>query len=138
MKTKTISLFIISCFTVGLASTSALATEQVDTFKSTLSTVSQGMLNKASADANNWLHVNGNYSQTRYSPASQINIGNVKDLKPAFVFQTAVLESMETAPLVVNGIMYLTTSFNHVYAVDAVSGKEFWHYTHKMGPITTD
>ena len=54
-----------------------------------------------------------------------------------FTFQTAVLESMETAPLVVNGVMFLTTSFNHVYAIDAATGQEFWHYKHKMGPITT-
>ena len=44
---------------------------------------------------------------------------------------------METAPIVVDGVMYLTTSYNHVYAIDAVTGKEFWHYKHKMGPVTT-
>ena len=44
---------------------------------------------------------------------------------------------METAPIVVDGIMYLTTSYNHVYALDAVTGKEFWHYKHKQGPVTT-
>ncbi len=53
------------------------------------------------------------------------------------MFQTAVLESMETAPIVVDGVMFLTTSFNHVYAIDAVTGEEYWHYKHKMGPITT-
>lgn len=53
------------------------------------------------------------------------------------MFQTEVRESMETAPIVVDGIMYMTTSFNHVYALDAVTGREFWHYKHKMGPITT-
>ena len=36
------------------------------------------------------------------------------------MFQTEVLESMETAPIVVDGVMYLTTSYNHVYAIDAV------------------
>ena len=62
---------------------------------------------------------------------------NVGKLKPAFVFQTAVLESMETAPIVVNGVMFLTTSFNHVYAIDATTGDEYWHYKHKLGPIVT-
>jgi len=38
---------------------------------------------------------------------------------------------------VVNGVMYLTTSFNHIHAVDAATGKEFWYYKHKMGPVTT-
>lgn len=99
--------------------------------------VSQSMLDQAVADSKNWLHSNGNYNETRYYPASQINTTNVSKLKPAFVFQTAVLESMETAPLVVNGVMFLTTSYNHVYAIDAVTGKEYWHYKHKMGPVTT-
>jgi glucose dehydrogenase len=44
---------------------------------------------------------------------------------------------METAPIVVNGVMFLTTSFNHVYAIDAATGQEFWHYKHKLGPIVT-
>ena len=99
--------------------------------------VSQAKLNGAAKDGANFLHSNGSYEQTRYYPAAQINTGNVGKLKPAFIFQTEVLESMETAPIVVDGIMYVTTSYNHVYAVDAATGKEFWHYKHKQGPVTT-
>ena len=99
--------------------------------------VSQAKLDGADADASNFLHSNGNYAQTRYYAASQINAGNVAKLRPAFTFQTEVLESMQTAPIVIDGIMYLTTSYNHIYAVDAVTGKEFWHYKHKQGPVTT-
>jgi alcohol dehydrogenase (cytochrome c) len=99
--------------------------------------VTQDQLNRAAGDSRNWLHTQGSYTQTRYYPGAQINTQNVAKLRPAFVFQTEVTESMETAPIVVNGVMYLTTSFNHVYAADAATGKEFWHYKHKMGPITT-
>ncbi len=99
--------------------------------------VSQDMLSKADSDGNNFLHTNGNYEQTRYYPNSQINTGNVKKLVPAWIFQTEVVESMETSPLVVNGVMYVTTSFSHAYALDAKTGEEIWHYKHKMGPITT-
>jgi len=99
--------------------------------------VSQAKLNDAAKDGTNFLHSNGSYEQTRYYPATQINSENVAKLKPAFTFQTAVLESMETAPIVVDGIMYITTSYNHVYAVDAATGKEFWHYKHKQGPVMT-
>ncbi|MHA7679666.1 outer membrane protein assembly factor BamB family protein [Cupriavidus sp. PET2-C1] len=99
--------------------------------------VTQAQLDAAGNNANDWVLSNGSYVQTRYYPGSQINTKNVAKLKPAFLFQTAVLESMETAPIVVNGVMFLTTSYNHVYAIDAVTGKEFWHYKHKMGPITT-
>ncbi len=99
--------------------------------------VPQTRLSAADGDATNFLHSNMNYAQTRYYPAAQINTGNVAKLKPTFQFQTAVLESMETAPIVVDGVMYITTSYNHVYALDAATGKEFWHYKHKMGPVTT-
>nr|MCU0805208.1 PQQ-binding-like beta-propeller repeat protein [Burkholderiales bacterium] len=99
--------------------------------------VTQQQLSGAGGQAANWLHTNGDYSQLRYYPGNQINTGNVKKLRPAFVFQTEVVESMETAPIVVDGIMYLTTSYNHVYAIDAKTGKEFWHFKHKMGPVTT-
>jgi len=102
-----------------------------------LVSITGDMLQKAATDPKNWIHSNGNYDNTRYYPGAQINTGNVGKLKPAFVFQTAVLESMETAPIVINGVMFLTTSFNHVYAIDAVTGEEFWHYKHKMGPVTT-
>ncbi len=44
---------------------------------------------------------------------------------------------METSPIVVNGVMYVTTSFSHVYALNAKTGEVYWHYKHKMGPVTT-
>ena len=105
--------------------------------KASLAPVTQQMLDRAGSDARDWIHSNGSYDQQRFYPGKQINAGNVKRLAPAFVFQTAVLESMETAPIVVDGIMYLTTSFDHVYAIDAKTGEEYWHYKHKMGPIVT-
>ena len=115
----------------GAATTTAKAMTQAP------APVTQAMLNAAGGDAKNWIHANGSYEQTRFHLGKEINTGNVAKLKPAFVFQTAVLESMETAPIVVDGVMFLTTSFNHVYAIDAVTGEEFWHYKQKLGPIVT-
>ena len=102
-----------------------------------LGSVSQSMLDGAAKDSKNWLHPNGSYEQTRFSPASQINTSNVSKLRPAFVFQTGIVESMETAPLVVNGVVFLTTSYNHVYAINAKTGEQYWHYKHKIGPVST-
>ena len=109
---------------------------QAKPMSSKLGAVTQKRLNGASGDKSNWLHVNGGYEQARYFQGNQINSGNVSKLRPAFIFQTAVTESMETAPLIVDGVMFLTTSYNHVYAIDAATGEEYWHYKHKMGPIT--
>jgi alcohol dehydrogenase (cytochrome c) len=100
-------------------------------------TVTQKQLEGADRQGANWLHTNGGYAQTRYYPGAKIDAHNVKKLRPAFVYQTEVLESMQTAPIVADGVMYFTTSFDHVYAIDAATGQEYWHYKHKMGPITT-
>jgi alcohol dehydrogenase (cytochrome c) len=99
--------------------------------------VTQAMLSASQSQGTNWLQTNGGYGQTRFYPGSQINASNVSKLRPAFVFQTDMSESMETAPIVVNGTMFLTTSYDHVYAIDAATGTEYWEYKHKMGPITT-
>lgn len=122
----------------ALAVTFAQAGETTNTsVYGDLNTVTQDMLNRAANDGNNFLHTNANYEQTRYYPSKQINVDNVKNLKPEWIFQTEVVESMETSPIVVNGIMYITTSFNHIYALDARTGEQIWHFKHKMGPITT-
>jgi alcohol dehydrogenase (cytochrome c) len=101
-----------------------------------MQTVTQDLLSRAASDGNNYLHSNGDYLQNRYYPNRQINVGNVAKLRPAWIFQTEVKESLETSPIIVNGVMFVTTSFNHVYALDARTGEEIWHYKHKMGPIT--
>ena len=133
------ALFSFLCGIGVISSAGTVSAEEVKkaTLYGNMTVVTQDMLNRAGGDANNFLHTNGNYSQTRYYPASQINTGNVKNLRPAWIFQTEVVESQETTPIVVNGVMYITTSFSHVYALDAATGEQIWHYKHKMGPITT-
>jgi alcohol dehydrogenase (cytochrome c) len=99
-------------------------------------TVGTSLVTLRASDGNNFLHTNGDYKQLRYYPNRQINASNVAKLRPAWIFQTEVKESMETTPIVINGIMYITTSFNHVYALDARTGEQLWHYKHKLGPVT--
>ena len=98
--------------------------------------VTQQMLNGAGGDSKNFLATNGDYNQRRFYPGKQINTKNVKDLRVAWIFQTDVRESMETSPIIVNGVMYVTTSFDHLYALNAQTGEQLWHYKHDMGPIT--
>ncbi len=102
-----------------------------------MTTVSQDMLNRAGQDANNFLMTHGDYTQKRYFPNRQINTMNVRHLHPAWIFQTEVKETQETAPIVVDGVMYVTTAFDHVYALDARTGAELWHYKQPLGAITT-
>jgi alcohol dehydrogenase (cytochrome c) len=117
----------------------AMAQEQPAAPKTSVtpSNVTQDMLNRAAGDTANFLHTNGDYTQKRYHPAAQINASNVRSLRPAWIFQTDIKESMETSPIVVNGVMYVTTSFSQVYALDAQTGEQLWFYKHALGPITT-
>lgn len=102
-----------------------------------MTTATQDLLNHAGQDANNFLMTNGDYTQKRYFPNRQINTMNVRHLHPAWIFQTEVKETQETSPIVVDGVMYVTTAFDHVYALDARTGAELWHYKQPLGPITT-
>jgi PQQ-dependent dehydrogenase (methanol/ethanol family) len=120
----------------GVAAQEAQETES-STLYGDMGTVTQDLLDHAYGDANNYLHTNGNYDQTRYYPAQQVNRANVHRLQPAWTFKAEIVESLETTPIVINGVMYVTTAFNHVYALNAESGEELWHFTHEMGPITT-
>jgi alcohol dehydrogenase (cytochrome c) len=130
-----------------LAGVSCAATAQAQEFKQVTSAaadktvavnpVSEQQLEAAASDGKNFLHTNGNYAQTRFYPNGQIKVSNVAKLHPAWIFQTEVKESLETSPIVVDGVMYVTTAFSHVYALDAKTGAELWHFKPKLGPITT-
>lgn len=75
----------------------------------------------------NWLTYIGDYSAQRHSPLTQINTGNVSHLVPKWVRRFEGTNDLETVPLVYRGVMYATNS-NEVYALDAVTGREVWHY----------
>ena len=79
----------------------------------------------------------GNYAQTRFHRANRINRETVRRLKLAWSFEMNVTESIETAPIVYDGVMYVTSAFNHLFAVDARTGNELWRYEHVMAPVVS-
>ncbi|MCU1629694.1 MAG: alcohol dehydrogenase [Pseudonocardia sp.] len=92
----------------------------------------------ARSEPENWLTYYGAYDGQRYSPLDQINTENVKRIGPAWIFQAgttgmiagASTYSFEAAPIVVNGIMFLSGWDGWVWALDARTGKEIWRYKH--------
>ena len=81
----------------------------------------------------NWLVYGGNLANTRYVPNDQINVDNVADLDLQWIFQTGIIGSFENTPIVEDGVMYVTTPYNQVFAIDAATGQQLWHYEHKLG-----
>src|ERR687885_1980518 len=92
----------------------------------------------AQSRASEWRYYGGDEGGTRYSSLSQINRSNVGRLQRAWVYHTGELDlglrtssfqaSFSTTPLVVGGVMYLTTPSSRVIALDAETGRELWKF----------
>jgi len=96
------------------------------------SAVSYQRLLKADQEPGNWLTYSGNYQAHRYSRLDQITAANVQRLRPKWMYQMRTTHKVETSPLVVDGIMYLTRPPNDVVALDAETGRRLWTYQHKV------
>ncbi|MEQ8953906.1 MAG: PQQ-binding-like beta-propeller repeat protein, partial [Gammaproteobacteria bacterium] len=80
----------------------------------------------------NWLSYRGNLEGWGYSALDQVNANNVAELEPVWTFSTGVDGGHEAPPIVNDGIMYVTTPGNLVYAMDAASGEMLWRYQHDL------
>ena len=80
-----------------------------------------------------WPRYGGGLEQLRYVNDASVNTKNVTDLKLKWMFQTGIVGSFENTPIVKDGVMYVTTPYNHLYALDARTGKRLWRYRHKLG-----
>ncbi len=82
----------------------------------------------ADSEPQNWLTHGRTYSEQRFSLLDDINRKNIDDLKLAWVYETGTKRGLEATPIVVNGVIYTTGSWSRVYAINAMTGKELWHY----------
>ncbi|MDB6087259.1 MAG: pyrrolo-quinoline quinone [Gammaproteobacteria bacterium] len=101
--------------------------------------VTDSMMLGAASDRNNWLLHGRAYDNQRYSPLGQITADNVKSLSLVTLIQTGMTASFETTPVVVNGVMYITTPVVNkkmmVIAVNAATGERLWDVTYNLGPF---
>ena len=88
---------------------------------------------KADQEPQNWLTYSGTYRGQRHSPLKQITPANAKDLEMKWVFQADSTEKLESSPLVVDGVMYVTQPPNDIVALDAKTGRIFWIYQYRVG-----
>jgi alcohol dehydrogenase (cytochrome c)/quinohemoprotein ethanol dehydrogenase len=87
----------------------------------------------AGGEGDNWLTYGRTYDEHRFSPLQQINAGNVAGLKPSWHFDLPVdARVQESTPLIIDGVMYVTTAWSHVFALDAASGALKWTYDPKV------
>ena len=78
-----------------------------------------------------WPTYSGDYTGRRFSPLKQINAANVHTLSLAWVYRmVAPGQSVKASPIEINGVVYLTAP-DHVWALDAHTGREIWHHQHQ-------
>ncbi len=75
-----------------------------------------------------WLSHGRTYSEQRFSPLAEIHTSNVDDLGLAWSFDLGTSRGIEATPIIHDGVMYVTASWNIVYALDAKSGAELWRF----------
>jgi alcohol dehydrogenase (cytochrome c)/quinohemoprotein ethanol dehydrogenase len=72
------------------------------------------------------------YDEQRFSPLTQINDHNVSQLGLAWYFDLDTHREQEATPVVVDGIMYFTTTWSKVFALNAVTGQLLWSFDPKV------
>ena len=75
-----------------------------------------------------WLTYGGTYDEQRHSALGQINRDTLPELGVGWVYETAKPRGAEATPLVVDGVMYVSSAWSVVYALDAKTGEELWVY----------
>ncbi len=79
--------------------------------------------------ADSWPTYHGDYSGRRHSRLTQVTPANVHQLTLAWAFQTGQTQQIKASPILVNGVIYLSTPDN-VWAIDARSSRQIWRYTY--------
>ncbi|MEX2479425.1 MAG: PQQ-binding-like beta-propeller repeat protein [Gammaproteobacteria bacterium] len=92
----------------------------------------EARLMAAAGNDDDWLTYGHGWSNQRYSGLDEITTANVARLVPRWIFQTGILGTFPANPLIVDGVMYLSTPRNHVVALDAATGALRWRYRHVM------
>ena len=87
----------------------------------------------ADSTPQNWLMYGGDYSSQRFSRLTQINRQNVHSLKAVWMYQpNPPVQPIETSPVVIGGIMYITEPLGTVTALDARLGTPIWSWTPQL------
>lgn len=115
----------------------ALATALVVTCSCAPRDADQSAATAASSAIQNDWPVHGRTSdEQRFSPLDQINGDTVANLKPAWYLEVDTTRGQEATPLEIDGVLYTTTAWSKVYAVNAKTGALIWYYDPKVPGAT--
>ena len=90
--------------------------------------IDDARINAADSEPGNWLAYGRTYEEQRFSPLTQINRESVGELGLAWYKDMGTNRALEATPIVVDGIMFFTTTWSRVHAVDARTGETVWFF----------
>ena len=122
-------LALVAIVTLALPTTSlAQSTPAQPSFRSP----TQDELAKTTAGGINWITFGGALNDQRYSTLDQVNTGNVSGLKGAWMTRLGSGEGFkyrfEADPIVIDGVLYLATGNDDIFALDATTGRILWQW----------
>ena len=85
-------------------------------------------IGNADAEPGNWMTAGRTYAEQNYSPLERIDAGNAAKLGLAWYVDLDTNRGQESTPLVVDGVMYVTTAWSKVLALDAKTGAQRWAF----------
>jgi quinohemoprotein ethanol dehydrogenase len=89
---------------------------------------------RADQEPGNWMSHGRTYSEQRFSPLKQINDQDVGQLGLAWYVDIDTRRGQEATPIVVDSVMYFSTAWSKVFAVNAATGEKLWSYDPKVPP----
>ena len=90
--------------------------------------VTDNTLLSADRNQDDWLLHGRTYDNQRFSPLTQINRDNVRNLSLVVTMHTGIANSLEATPIEVNGVLYVSTALDHIRAYNAATGETLWSY----------
>jgi quinohemoprotein ethanol dehydrogenase len=94
--------------------------------------VDSARIMEADEDPGNWMSHGRTYSEQRYSPLDEINADNASELGLAWYYDLDTNRGQEATPIVVDGVMYVSTAWSKVKALNAANGELIWAYDPKV------
>src|SRR5215469_2725483 len=94
--------------------------------------VNQFRIINADREPGDWMSYGRTYDEQRFSPLSQVNDRNVSELGLAWYYDLDTNRGQEATPIVVDGVMYFTSAWSKVFALNAATGDLIWSYDPKV------
>src|SRR5580704_1754533 len=124
----------VSIGVLGFYGHNLLTARETKSQTPTAASISDVQIVNADRDPGNWLTYGRTYNEQRFSPLKAVNDHNASGLGLAWYFDLDTNRGQQATPIVVDGVMYFSTAWSKVFALNAATGALLWSYDPKVPP----